>query len=60
MSMYSTRDIIFQDKLETLKNELKLFQQELLEFMESDDQTDFSFDYLESVYDSISDTINTI
>jgi hypothetical protein len=37
-----------------------LFQQDLFEFMESDDQTDFSFDYLESVYDSISDTINTI
>lgn len=60
MSMQSTKDIIFKNRLETLKNELTLFQQELLEFMESDDQTDFSFDYLESVYDIISVTINTI
>ena len=58
--MYSTRDRIFENRLETLKNDLTEFKQELLEFMESDDQTDFSFDYLESVYDSISDTINTI
>ncbi len=58
--MYSTRDRIFENRLETLKNDLTEFKQELLEFMESDDQTDFSFDYLESVYDSISDTIKTI
>lgn len=60
MSMYSTRDRIFEDRLETLKNELTEFQQELLEFMESNEQTDFSFNYLESVYDSISDTLDTL
>lgn len=60
MSMYSTRDIIFEDRLKTLKNDLTEFKQELLEFMESDDKTDFSFAYLESVYDSVSDTIKTI
>lgn len=60
MSMYSTRDRIFENRLETLKNELTEFQQELLEFMESDEQTDFAFNYLESVYDSISGTLDTL
>ena len=63
--MYSTRDIELEDRLKCLKDDATEVLEELNAFIcqsdiRSDDQTDFSYDYLDLVRDALYSLIQTI
>ena len=51
--MYSNRDIELETKLQNLKEDIINAMEELDSFIQSDEQTDFSVEYIERVRDSL-------
>ena len=51
--MYSNRDIELETKLQNLKEDIMNAMEELDSFIQSDEQTDFSVEYIERVRNSL-------
>ena len=58
--MRSERDIDLENELKWLKDYAAKVLKELDSFMQSDEQTDFSYDYLDDVHEALDSLINTI